>query len=251
MKHYTYRITNTKLNKHYYGTRSSKDPSSDLGIKYFSSSADKEFIQDQKENPHNYKYKIIKIFKNRKDALKLEIKLHDKFNVGINESFYNRAKQTSTGFDTAGIKWKMSVKGKNNIKNSIKSRGGHGGENNPRYGAILDENLKAKISYSLKNNEYVDSQETKNKKSHSAKIRANKNKKTISIFNNNDEEIYQCLGVDGLLNVCLEYNLPGSTFATSYREKGMPIYNSSNKNVLSRLKNNGFEKYIGWYAKEI
>ena len=34
--------------------------------------------------------------------MKLEIKLHNKFNVGVNESFYNKVKQTSTGFDTTG-----------------------------------------------------------------------------------------------------------------------------------------------------
>jgi len=60
--HYVYRITNTKLNRHYYGVRTSRiKPKLDLGIKYFSSSTDKHFIKDQKENPANYKYKIVQI----------------------------------------------------------------------------------------------------------------------------------------------------------------------------------------------
>ena len=55
MNYYVYRITNTVLNKHYYGYRSCKiDPKEDLGKKYFSSSRDKEFIKDQKQNPLNY-----------------------------------------------------------------------------------------------------------------------------------------------------------------------------------------------------
>jgi len=100
MYHYTYRITNTKLNKHYYGTRSSKiEPKEDIGIYYFSSSKDKWFIQDQKNNPQDYRYKILYIFSTRKEAIEMEIKLHNKFNVGINESFFNKSKQTSTGFD--------------------------------------------------------------------------------------------------------------------------------------------------------
>lgn len=104
MLHYTYRITNIKLNKHYYGCRSSKvEPKLDLGIKYFSSSKDKLFVQDQKENSLHYKYKIIKIFNTREEAIQLEIKLHNRFNVGINESFYNKSKQTSIGFSTFGI----------------------------------------------------------------------------------------------------------------------------------------------------
>ena len=62
--HYTYRITNILLKLHYYGVRTSKDilPKKDLGIKYFSSSTNKEFIKDQKSNPQNYKYKIIRIY---------------------------------------------------------------------------------------------------------------------------------------------------------------------------------------------
>ena len=67
--HYVYRITNTQTNKHYYGVRSSKvEPKLDLGIKYFSSSTDKEFIKEQKENKTIFKYKIIKQFNSRKEA---------------------------------------------------------------------------------------------------------------------------------------------------------------------------------------
>ena len=101
--YYVYRISNLIEHKHYYGFRSTKFlPKNDLGIRYFSSSRDKEFIKDQKQNPQNYRYKIVKLFQNYKDALNFEILLHEKFNVSTNESFYNRAKQTATGFSTAG-----------------------------------------------------------------------------------------------------------------------------------------------------
>jgi len=101
---YVYRITNVIENKHYYGYRSSKtQPHLDLGIKYFSSSSDKKFIKDQKETPKNYKYIIIKECKNKKEALLLEIKLHQKFNVSKNKNFYNLANQTSIGFSTEGV----------------------------------------------------------------------------------------------------------------------------------------------------
>ncbi len=74
----------------------------DIGIHYFSSSSDKDFINEQKLNPTSFKYKIVGIFETREQAIKLEIKLHKKFDVGINESFYNKAKQTSIGFDATG-----------------------------------------------------------------------------------------------------------------------------------------------------
>ena len=99
--HYVYRIVDILKQKFYYGTRTSKiTPQKDIGIKYFSSSSDKEFIEDQKENPQNYKYKVVRVYNTREEAILLEIKLHSKFNVGINEKFYNKVRQTSKGFDT-------------------------------------------------------------------------------------------------------------------------------------------------------
>ena len=58
--HYVYRITNLMTNRHYYGKRSSNiHPKLDIGVRYFSSSKDKQFKQDQLDNPDHYKYKIV------------------------------------------------------------------------------------------------------------------------------------------------------------------------------------------------
>lgn len=104
MYYYVYRITNTSIKKHYYGKRTSKiPPRADLGIRYFSSSSDKAFITDQKINPQNYRYKIVAVYTTAEKASEKEVKLHNKFDVGVNPSFYNKAKQTSTGFDRTGL----------------------------------------------------------------------------------------------------------------------------------------------------
>lgn len=101
---YTYRITNIRLGKYYYGAHSSDiEPSLDLGVKYFSSSR-KEFVADQKDNRQDYKYKIIKMFKTRTEALRHEVLLHAKFNVKMHEKFYNDANATSDRFSAKGIK---------------------------------------------------------------------------------------------------------------------------------------------------
>lgn len=64
MFHYVYRISNTLLKKHYYGVRSSIiEPKFDIGVKYFSCSHDKYFLNDQKINRDNYKYKVVRTFK--------------------------------------------------------------------------------------------------------------------------------------------------------------------------------------------
>lgn len=110
--HYVYRITNIVENKHYYGSRTCEcHPSEDIGILYFSSSRDKEFKNDQIENKENYIYKIVSIHETREDAIKKEIKLHEKFEVGQNSSFYNRAKQSTNGFISTN---RVSVKDKDN-----------------------------------------------------------------------------------------------------------------------------------------
>lgn len=102
--HYVYRITNTEIKKHYYGVRSSiLEPREDLGHKYHSSSTDREFIKDQKENPHKYNYKIIKTFTDRKGAEMFETRLHERFQVQTNESFYNKAINTNMGFSVVGV----------------------------------------------------------------------------------------------------------------------------------------------------
>ena len=119
--HYTYRITNIKEGKYYYGVHSCDClPKEDIGIKYFSSFKKKEFIKDQKENPQNYKYKVIKIFSTRVEAVKHEIFLHKKFDVKLHEKFYNEANQTSTGFDTTGKSFNIGfAAARNKITNEI------------------------------------------------------------------------------------------------------------------------------------
>ena len=108
--HYTYRITNIVEKKYYYGVHSCNClPKEDIGVKYFSSSKNKAFKDDIKENPQNYKYKVVKIFDTRKEALEHEIFLHTKFNVKLHKSFYNDSNQTSIGRDTTGM---CSVKDK-------------------------------------------------------------------------------------------------------------------------------------------
>lgn len=110
--HYVYRITNIISNKHYYGVRStSKLPLEDLGVKYFSSSSIKSFIKEQNEKPNHFKYKILRIYNTKEEAVNLEIKLHEKFNVPYNDNFYNKARQTNKGFD---VSFRIEIRDRNN-----------------------------------------------------------------------------------------------------------------------------------------
>lgn len=98
--HYTYCITNKLNSKKYIGVRSSDIlPTDDLGIKYFSSSTDTEFIEEQHTHPESFTYEIINEYDIREDAIKEEIRLHKLHNVATNENFYNKSIQTSTKFN--------------------------------------------------------------------------------------------------------------------------------------------------------
>lgn len=100
MYYYTYRITNKVLNKHYYGVRKSKvHPVNDIGIIYFSSSTDEDFKQDQKLNPQNYKYKVVKIYDTYEESMKGERDLLVRFNAVSSPNFYNKC-ITSINFAT-------------------------------------------------------------------------------------------------------------------------------------------------------
>ena len=62
MFHYVYQIKNKIIGKMYIGSRTSNiEPKDDLGKKYFSSSKDKEFQNEQREKPENFIYEILSI----------------------------------------------------------------------------------------------------------------------------------------------------------------------------------------------
>lgn len=179
--HYVYRITNTKENKHYYGVRSSKvEPKLDLGINYFSSSHDKEFIKEQKENNFLFKYKIVKIFENRIDAMNLEIKLHKKFNVGKNIKFYNRCIQTSTYFSNISIDSICKMK---NTLNTTQEDGLTPSEKSNIARLITTQNGQAIYKDGLTYNEYYGYSAAQTRKSYqhiiNEKVSETKKKKSL------------------------------------------------------------------------
>lgn len=229
--HYVYRITNMIENKHYYGVRTSKNPNLDLGIKYFSSSKDKDFIQDQKENTQNYKYKIIKIFDNRNEALNLEIKLHNKFDVGVNESFYNRAKQTSALFDTSGIKYSYEDK-KKLYEYRFKDK------------RPLSEESRRKISESRKGMKFTEQ--------HKSNIKKSRMNQTVS--NNAIMKIYDAHDVlqftvsleKNFADFCEENDLPMNSLRKSYQSNGE--YRFGFNRGMNKKYYDKYKKYEGWYC---
>lgn len=96
MYHYTYLLLHKTTGMRYIGVRSSEVPPLQ-DIHYWGSS--RHIPLDVKTTHLKI---ILKEFTSREEAVKHEILLHDLNNVAASPSFYNKAKQTSTTFDTSG-----------------------------------------------------------------------------------------------------------------------------------------------------
>lgn len=162
----------------YIGVRSSKcHPIDDT--EYWGSS--RHLPSDVKDT---HKKRVLSIFSTRMEAVSHEIYLHNKYDVAINPSFYNKAKQTSTGFDTSGTtlteehleKVSKSLKGKKkplshgkNVSKALKGKPKTEAHRkncsiaqklkasqpdyvNPRKGVTLSDETKAKVSKTKKDN---------------------------------------------------------------------------------------------------
>jgi len=145
MHHYTYLIQHKNSAMRYIGVRSSECiPTEDTS--YWGSS--KHLPADV----HITHVKIIlKEFPSRKEAVTHEIELHTLNNVAINGIFYNKAKQTSTGFDTTGKSRVFTKEHKANLSKAQTRNVNSSSYKNPREGAILSVETIAKISESKKN----------------------------------------------------------------------------------------------------
>ena len=65
---------------------------------------------------------ILEEFSTREEAIAYEIYLHNKFDVAVNSSFYNNAKQTSKKFDTSGKTFVFTKEHKLNMSTAAKLR---------------------------------------------------------------------------------------------------------------------------------
>jgi group I intron endonuclease len=222
--HYVYRITNVSSKKHYYGRRSCRNchPKDDLGIKYFSSSTDNDFKKDQKEHPESYHYKIVRICESRNNALELEMLLHEKFDVGINESFYNKAKQTS-------LRFSYDPTGKNHSEETRKKMSeSKKGEKCYWYGKELSEDTRKKMSDARKGEKHP----------LYGKQHSDEHKKKLSEANKGEKN-YQFKGY---------YVTPFGTF-TSSKDKEIKENNISHDSLRNWCKNNDTIISKGSYAQ--
>ena len=133
-RHYVYH-SYEEWGRDYIGSRSC-DCFPEEDTNYFGSFYDKTFNPTGKT--------ILFVCETREEVLEIEIELHDFFDVAVNPQFANKAKQTSTRFDTTGVSkteaQKKAMSGKNN------PMFGRSGENHPRFGVPRTEAQKKAVS---------------------------------------------------------------------------------------------------------
>ena len=137
MNHYVYLLEHRDKPMWYIGVRSCKCKIADDS--YMGSS--KSMSKEEKSRCRKI---ILKRFSTRKEAIEYEIELHSKFEVAISPEFWNKAKQTSTGFDTTGTKY--SKERKKQISEKLKGRKGA----RTWLGKKLPEATRKKMSESTK-----------------------------------------------------------------------------------------------------
>ncbi|MFN3895738.1 MAG: NUMOD3 domain-containing DNA-binding protein [Acinetobacter sp.] len=105
IRHYTYLTVNNHPDadpKYYIGCRTAKGCSPEEDDYLGSSKTLKADIENF--GKEYFTKMVFTTFETREDAYKLEIYLHNLFDVGASKLFINKAKQTSTGFTTHGLK---------------------------------------------------------------------------------------------------------------------------------------------------
>ncbi len=260
--HYVYRITDKHNSMHYVGSRSCNIlPIDDLGNVYYSSSTNKQFIIDQKKDHPRFKYKILYIFNNRKDAIKFESKYHHYFDVRYHPKFLNKANQCVTFYlihsGDEHFTSKMSIDEKelfykNNSqkisktlkeyynKNEHWSKTHHDASNiyktasEKQRRTKSDPIINAKIRASIKEG-------CKNRNTSGNK---NPNSKKIIIFDNNDNVVCECNG--NFKSKCYELNLPYGAMCKTYINNTI-LYENKSWQTRAIKSDRGF--CIGWYAR--
>ena len=244
---YVYRITDKETNMHYYGSRVSvKSPKEDLGIVYLSSSYNKEFISKQKTDKSKFKYKVVKVCTSNVEKQLFESYLHEKFNVGINNVFYNMVKQTVEGFDCTGHKFNEGRKVSQATKDKLRitsSRRVVSKETKEKQRAIAlartkEENLLRGAPH-------------KGKKisEHTRKLFCKKNTgsgnpaaKVITVFDSKDNIMMVSHGT--FKKDCERNNFPWATLRQA--QNGKKLYISRDGTVSKNMLESS-RKFIGWY----
>lgn len=119
LKSVVYIIQELKTGKYYIGSHKLKalHPMDDIGVLYFTSSHDKQFVRRFKQNLHEFSIGILKITESYKQAHQYQSTLLRQLDVKSDQKSYNRCNNTSQFMDTTGF---IVVRDNNNRTMQVK-----------------------------------------------------------------------------------------------------------------------------------
>lgn len=141
---YTYMLICDQTGQQYIGSRVANKLPALQDIKYMSSS---RIIKEMILDGFTFTKKILAEWSSKEEAIEHEIFLHACFDVGKNDIFLNKSRQTSTGFTGCGLKGKPN--GRRGIPNPNLSEKLKG-KSNPSISAALSGRKRPDISAKLK-----------------------------------------------------------------------------------------------------
>lgn len=113
-KPYTYQVFDPITDKLYIGSKTSKNCNPENSKEYLGSPRSGEYKEILSTRPNTLIKTILATWETKQETLSHEVLLHDCFNVGKNDKFFNQANQTSTGFACCGhseeTKHKIKIK---------------------------------------------------------------------------------------------------------------------------------------------
>jgi hypothetical protein len=108
---YTYIVHDTKADKFYIGSKTSKDCTPESTANYMGSPNPKNpYAKVLKERKKDLVKIVIETFNTGEEAIAAETELHIFFSVASNPKFYNMANQTSNKFNTLGLSYRKGKK---------------------------------------------------------------------------------------------------------------------------------------------
>jgi hypothetical protein len=107
---------------------------------------------------------ILKRFSSREEAITYEIQLHNDFDVAKNMLFWNRAKQTSAGFDTTGTKLS------NEHLEKLKGRTWSDAQRAKYATYVVSEDTRKKLSAARKNKKFTKEHKERIGNAHRGKV---------------------------------------------------------------------------------
>lgn len=180
-QHYVYLLQNRVNGMCYIGVRSCTGTVWDDS--YMGSS--RHMTQEDKNNCNKI---VLARFGSREEAVAYEIEMHEKFDVVKSPLFYNKAKQTSTGFDTTGRVMSEEEKEKRS-----KALMGHKGAKTWS-GKKLPEATRVKMSQATKGVPKSDQHKKALKESHKSRQ-----------YKAYDDTIYTFMNKDGAVFIGTQY----------------------------------------------